>query len=82
MVQPAPSTPLWNTGVELYSGTRYAERPIAVIVAGQRLPVAEVLGSWRTPAGPGFDVLVTGGQRLRLQFDEAGAQWTVTELSR
>jgi hypothetical protein len=68
--------------VELYSGTRYAERPIAVIVAGQRLPVEEVLASWRKPAGPGFDVLVTGGLRLRLQLDEASEQWSVTELSR
>lgn len=82
MPQPAANTPLLNASVELYSGTRYGERPTAVMVAGQRLPVDEVLGSWRTPSGPGFDVLVAGGRRLRLQLDEASEQWTVTELSR
>jgi hypothetical protein len=71
-----------NAEVECYAGTRHAERPMAVTVAGDRLPVIEVLTSWRTPAGPGFDVLVIGGRRLRLQLDEASDQWTVTELSR
>lgn len=71
-----------NAEVECYAGTRHAERPIAVTVAGQRLAVEEVLASWRKPVGPGFDVLVTGGRRLRLQLDEASEQWTVAELSR
>jgi hypothetical protein len=71
-----------NAEVECYAGTRYAERPVAVTLGGQRLSVIEVLSSWRTPAGPGFDVLVTGDRRLRLQLDEASDRWAVTELSR
>ena len=50
--------------VECYSGATYAERPVAVQWQGQRLAVEQVLRSWRTPAGPGFDVIVAGGQTL------------------
>lgn len=64
--------------VECYSGSRYAERPLAVHIDRQRLAVEHVERAWRTPAGPAFLVVVTGGQRLQLEFDERSDTWTAT----
>lgn len=64
--------------VEFYSGATYAERPIAVRWQGQRLVVEEVLRSWRTPQGPGFDVVTVDGRKFRLSYDEQSDTWQVT----
>jgi hypothetical protein len=66
--------------VECYSGSSYAQRPVAVHWQGQRLIVEQVLRSWRTPAGPGFDVLVADQRRFRLQLSEATDRWHVEEI--
>ena len=65
--------------VECYSGSRYAERPIAMHWQGQRLEIRQVLYGWRSPDGPAFDVLVAGDRRLRLELDENSDCWSVTE---
>jgi hypothetical protein len=65
--------------VELYSGTVYAERPLACYWQGRRLEVSQVLRSWRTPAGPGFDVRVADGRRFRIELDESSDAWTIQE---
>lgn len=67
--------------VEFYSATSYAERPVAVTCQGQRLEVQEVLRSWRTPDGPGFDVIVADGRKLRLMYDEAFDTWSAFDLT-
>ncbi len=64
--------------VECYSGSTYAERPVAVHWQGQRLVVEQVLRSWQTPQGPGFDVLVADGRTFRLSYDESSDTWQVT----
>lgn len=65
--------------VECYSGSRYAERPIAVWLDGKRLVVEQVVHAWRTPVGPGFEVVTAGGRRLRLELDEHSDTWSVAE---
>jgi hypothetical protein len=67
--------------VECYSGATYAERPVVVHWQGQRLVVEQVLRSWRTPAGPGFEVTVAGQRSFRLQLDEATGIWNVQEIT-
>ena len=67
--------------VECYSGSRYAERPIAVHWQGKRLEVRQVLHSWHTPNGPGFDVFVVDGRSLRLMYDERCDSWTVVDMT-
>ena len=67
--------------VECYSGAAYAERPVAVHWQGQRLVVEQVLRSWRTPDGPGFEVTVASQRKFRLQFDEATGTWDVQEIA-
>ena len=64
--------------VECYSGSSYAERPVAVHWQGQRLAVEQVLRSWRTPQGPGFDVVVADGRKFHLSYDESSETWHVT----
>lgn len=63
--------------VECYSGSTYAERPVAVHWQGQRLVVEQVLRSRRTPVGIGFDVIITGGHTLELDYCTAQDLWTV-----
>ena len=70
-----------NQAVECYSGTTYAERPVAVHWQGRRLAVEHVLRAWRTPDGPGFEVTVAGQHRFGLQFDEATGTWDVQEIA-
>jgi len=67
--------------IECYSGATYAERPVAVHWQGQRLAVEQVLRSWRTPAGPGFEVTVAGQGRFRLQLNEATGTWDMQEIA-
>lgn len=64
--------------VECYSGATYAERPVAVHWQGQRLVVEQVLRSWRTPQGPGFDVVFADGRKFHLSYDEPSDTWQVT----
>lgn len=67
--------------VECYSGSRYAERPIAVHWQGKRLEIRQVLNSWRTPDGPAFVVLVGDGRNFRLLYDERCDSWTVLDMT-
>lgn len=67
--------------VECYSGSTYAERPVAVHWQGQSLAVQHVLRIWRTPAGPGFEVAAMDSRRFRLQLDEAADVWHVQEIT-
>lgn len=64
--------------VECYSGVAYAERPVAVYWQAQRLVVEQVLRSWRTPQGLGFDVVVIDGRRFHLSYDESSDTWHLT----
>lgn len=66
-----------GASVECYSGAAYAERPVAVHWQGERLAVEQVLRSWRTPMGIGFDVIVHGGHTLVLDYCTADDLWTV-----
>ena len=65
--------------VEYYSGSRYAERPIAVHWQGKRLEVRQVLHSWRTPDGPGFEVVVADEREFRLLYDEKHDRWSIVD---
>jgi len=66
--------------VRCYSGSRFGERPTRIRFGDQELAVAHVVRQWRTPAGLGFDVIVTGGRRFRLVHDQAGDCWSVEEI--
>lgn len=67
-----------NDLVECRSESAYAEHPIALYWEGQRLPVVEVLATWRIPEGLRFRVCTEGSQVFELDYDEANDVWKVS----
>lgn len=63
--------------VECYSGHTYAERPVAFTWGGQRYRIERVLKQWRSPCGPGFQVLTASGARFELVYDEIQDRWSL-----
>jgi hypothetical protein len=57
--------------VECYAGSRYPERPRALLWERERMALEEVERQWRTPRGLVFIVRTVGGRRFRLTYDEA-----------
>lgn len=60
-----------------YSGSAYAERPVAFSWRGERLNVVEILRRWREPSGPVFEVTTESGV-FRLAYNETDDSWRVT----
>ncbi len=63
--------------VECYSGSTYAEKPIALHWEGERLEVEEIESSWREPGGRAFRVRTRAGRQFELHYDESKDQWQV-----
>jgi hypothetical protein len=63
--------------VECYSGTKYAERPIALNWQGERLLIAAILDSRRSPSGQRFRVQTEDGRVFELHYDERTDQWEI-----
>ncbi len=57
------------------SESRYAERPTAFALEGERIAVARILAQWREPSGPVFRVLGDDGSVYVLEYHEALAVW-------
>ena len=66
-----------SRSVSLYSGSHYAERPVALEHDGERLQVARVERSWREPDSLHFRVRVTDGRRFHLVYQQEADQWWV-----
>lgn len=66
--------------VECYSGTRFAERPVALTWNGERLTIESIERAWQTPDGVAFAVLTTGGLHFELIYLPASDQWTARPL--
>jgi hypothetical protein len=65
--------------VECYSGAEYAERPRAFYWQGDRLEIAEILESWRTPEGVRFWVSTPDGQIFDLFFEAEYDAWSIVQ---
>lgn len=63
--------------VECYSGSEYAERPVALYWQGVRLEVAAVEAQERIPGGKRFRVRTTGGQVFELFYGELDDEWHI-----
>jgi len=66
-----------NVKVECYAGSRYPERPRALLVDGRRLSVKEVEAQDRTPGQLRFRVRVSDGRRFSLVYDQVQDAWDV-----
>jgi hypothetical protein len=65
--------------VACYSGSQYAEYPLAFQFQGEVLSVDEILARGRTPAGKCFRVR-TAQAIFDLTYDEVHDQWRVEPL--
>jgi hypothetical protein len=61
--------------VECYSGTRYAERPVALTWNGQRLSIEAIERAWQAPDGLAFIVQIADGRRFELIYSPPNDQW-------
>ncbi len=66
--------------VECHSGFEYAERPTAILIAGERLEVEAVEDRWRIPGGKCFRVRIKDGRRFELFYGELYDEWRVHEI--
>jgi len=66
--------------VECHSGFEYAERPTALYWQEQRLVIAEILESRRTPMGRTFRVRTQDDQVFELSYLEMHDEWCIQEL--
>ena len=66
--------------VECRSDTEYAERPLSLMWAGQRLEIAEILSRWRGPAEKGFRVQTADRQVFELTYREVPDEWTIQPI--
>ena len=63
--------------VECYSGSHYAERPLAFSWEGQRQEITVIEAEWRTPDGHCFQVRTRAGVRFLLAYNESSDDWRV-----
>ncbi len=61
--------------VECYSGSRYAERPLAISSPGGHWRVEHILNAWRTPSGIHFRLALDDGLIHHLHYDEEEDSW-------
>lgn len=66
--------------VECYSGSAYAERPIALLWEGQRLEITGVEERWRNPQELCFRVHTRDNRRFELFYNELKAIWKINEV--
>ena len=66
--------------VECYSGSEYAERPIALRWEDQRLEIAEIEAQWRIPGGKCFRVRTRDNRRFELFYGELYDEWRINEV--
>lgn len=71
---------MMGRSVETYSGSEYPETPLAFHWEGERLMIAEVLASWRTPDGKGFRVRTEDQQVFELFYDENIQNWIIRSI--
>jgi hypothetical protein len=45
-----------------------------------RLEIAEILNSWRVPAGPVFQVRTLSDQTFELFYDQSSEQWNAKTI--
>ena len=61
--------------IECYAGYRGDESPTAVIVGGQRYPVAGILQQWQEPGRRCFKLRLVGGSECLVCHDAATDSW-------
>jgi hypothetical protein len=69
-----------NELVECYSGSAYADRPVALIWEGKRLEITRILAEWRTPEENHFRVCTSDGREFELAYSQTLDEWQIENL--
>jgi hypothetical protein len=69
---------LLEVHVECYSGHRGEQTPRALILAGRRIVVEEVLDAWLAPDHRYFKLKVEDGDTYLVRHDEQSGAWELT----
>ena len=67
--------------VECYSGSRYGEKPVALIRKGKKYDIQRIEKMWRTPNALHFTVYVEEG-KLNILYDELKDKWFMTGMGK
>jgi hypothetical protein len=63
--------------VEFLSGQTYADRPIAIVWEGRRLPIQSIEARWRFPGGRRFLIKTTDERVFELNYLEVEDEWSI-----
>lgn len=63
--------------VECLSGQTYADRPIAIVWDGKRLPIQSIQARWRFPGGRRFLIKTEDEQSFNLNYLEDTDEWSI-----
>lgn len=63
--------------VECLSGQTYADRPIAIVWDGKRLPIQSIQARWRFPGGRRFRIKTEDEQSFNLNYHEDTDEWSI-----
>jgi hypothetical protein len=66
--------------VECRSDTSYAGEPVAIYLHGERIPVLQVVASWRTPQDICYRVITFGMKIVDCNYSEIDDAWTINEV--
>jgi hypothetical protein len=68
-------TRLYPCDVECVSSARYGDRPTAIVLDQERLPISQIIKHWRSPEGIYFQVQTTNDLAFELIYDETSDEW-------
>lgn len=63
--------------VEFLSGQTYADRPIAIVWEGRRLPIQSIEARWRFPGGRRFLIKTADERLFELNYLEVEDEWNI-----
>jgi hypothetical protein len=66
--------------VECHSGYDYAEKPVAIHWAGERLEITSIVAQWRIPGGKCFRVQTRNEQTFELFYGELYDEWRINPV--
>ena len=70
-----------NIKVECYSGSAYAERPLALWWQSERIKITRILNETRSPVGKTFEVVLEDDRKVLLTYIEESDLWLADRLT-
>lgn len=66
---------LYLCDVECVSSARYGERPTAIVLDQERLPISQIIKHWRSPEGIHFQEQTSNDLAFELIYEETSYEW-------